>query len=249
MLSAIAAAIPATLVLFFIAEVLRLPDSSPIFLMAYFLSAAIGLPVWTVISDKAGQSASWATAMVLAIAAFVFCLQLGEGDALAYAAVCVVTGFALGADLAMPLAILARLIRDHDATHSGEPSIAGRCMGYWTLVGKLNLAIAAGLALPLLEVLGGMRSDPSASGSLSSLPGIEPGVWASNDPHAGSTNNAGNFLDRLIEQLTSASLPSASPAAAGYDPAVLGLIYAGLPCLLKTVSLLLLLRSRRVHHL
>jgi len=249
MLSAIAAAIPATLVLFFIAEVLRLPDSSPIFLIAYFLSAAIGLPLWTLISDRVGQSASWAIAMLLAIAAFVFCLQLGEGDALAYAAVCVVTGFALGADLAMPLAILARLIRDHDARHPGEPSIAGRCMGYWTLVGKLNLAIAAGLALPLLEMLGAVRSDPSANGSLSSLPGSEPEVVASKGPDAGSSGNPGNFFDRLIEQLTSATLPSASSAATGYDPAVLALIYAGLPCLLKTVSLLLLLRSRRVHHL
>jgi len=249
MLSAIAAAIPATLVLFFIAEVLRLPDASPLFLIAYFLSAAIGLPLWTMISDRAGQSASWAIAMVLAIAAFVFCLQLGEGDALAYAAVCVVTGFALGADLAMPLAILARLIRNHDARHPGEPSIAGRCMGYWTLVGKLNLAIAAGLALPLLEVLGGVRSDPSESASLPSLPGSEPEVGAPRGPEAGSSSNPGNFLDRLIEQLTSASLPSDSPGVAGYDPVVLGLIYAGLPCLLKTVSLLLLLRSRRVHHL
>lgn len=241
MLSAIAAAIPATLVLFFIAEVLRLPDASPLFLIAYFLSAAIGLPLWTRISDRLGQSASWACAMTLAIAAFVFCLQLGEGDGVAYAAVCVVTGFALGADLAMPLAILARLIRAHDAKHSSAPSIAGRCMGYWTLVGKLNLAIAAGLALPLLELFGGPPSTPASAGLKPSSPGGDAQASLEGDP--------GSLFPRLIEQLSSASLPTASAATGNYDPAVLGLIYAGLPCLLKTASLLFLLRSRQLYKL
>lgn len=240
MLSAIAAAIPATLVLFFIAEVLRMPESSPLFLIAYFLSAAFGLPVWTLVSDRIGQSGSWALAMALAIAAFLFCLQLGEGDGIAYTAVCIVTGFALGADLAMPLAILARLIRHHDDMHPEQASIAGRCMGYWTLVGKLNLAIAAGLALPLLDVLGASASDRTSRGA----PPLQGGSAEQVEPSA-----QGGFLDSLLEQLAGASLPAASSAPGNYDPAVLGLIYAGLPCLLKAASFLLLLRYRHVHHL
>ncbi|NCW99069.1 MAG: MFS transporter, partial [Betaproteobacteria bacterium] len=93
-------------------------------------------------------------------------------------------GLALGGDVAMPWAILARLIQEQQAKMPQAMPIAGRCIGYWTLVGKLNLALAAGIALPLWQWLGA-------------------------------------------------------------DAQSLSWIYAGLPCLLKTLSLLWLLRCRR----
>ena len=46
----------------------------------------------------------------------------------------------------MPAAIAADL-----GERQGQ---AGACFGVWNFVGKLNLALAAGLALPLLALLG-----------------------------------------------------------------------------------------------
>ena len=61
------------------------------------------------------------------------------------------SGAALGADLALPPAILAdRLAR----YAGGGASPAGAWFGWWNLVTKANLALAAGLALPLLGWLG-----------------------------------------------------------------------------------------------
>ena len=57
---------------------------------------------------------------------------------------------ALGADLAVPGALLALLIERHGAQGVHD----GAYLGWWNLATKLNLALAAGLTLPLLQWLG-----------------------------------------------------------------------------------------------
>ena len=60
------------------------------------------------------------------------------------------SGLALGADLAVPGALLNRLI---DASGERQKS-DGAFVGWWHFTTKLNLALAAGLSLPLLDWLG-----------------------------------------------------------------------------------------------
>jgi Na+/melibiose symporter-like transporter len=69
---------------------------------------------------------------------------------MAFAVVCVASGLALGADLALPGALLAGVIQR--AGHSGHAE--GAYFGWWNFATKLNLALAAGLALPLLAAFG-----------------------------------------------------------------------------------------------
>jgi GPH family glycoside/pentoside/hexuronide:cation symporter len=98
--------------------------------------------------------------MLLAIAAFAWAALLGKGDIAAFAAVCVASGVALGADLSLPGALLAGVIRR--AGHHGRGE--GMYFGWWNFATKLNLALAAGVALPLLDLFGyvpGAR-DPQA---------------------------------------------------------------------------------------
>ena len=57
---------------------------------------------------------------------------------------------ALGADLALPGALLAGVIRR--AGHQGRAE--GMYFGWWNFATKLNLALAAGIALPLLGLFG-----------------------------------------------------------------------------------------------
>ena len=60
------------------------------------------------------------------------------------------TGLALGSDLALPAALLATIV--DDAGHGGRRE--GAYFGLWNLATKGNLALAAGLALPLLSLAG-----------------------------------------------------------------------------------------------
>ena len=154
----IAAALPATLFLFFVADVLRGEAASGALLALYFVAGAASLPAWVWLASRRGRVVAWLTAMALSIAAFAGASLLGAGDLWPFAAICVASGLALGADLVLPAAIAADL-----GERQGQ---AGACFGVWNFVAKLNLALAAGLALPLLGALG------YAPGGESGLPAL-----------------------------------------------------------------------------
>ncbi len=150
LLNGVASAVPATLILFFVRDRLQAPDWEPLFLGSYFAAAALSMPAWVRVVARFGLLRSWLAGMGLAIAAFVWAARLGSGDGLAFLAICTVSGLALGADLAIPSAMLAGLIQraGHALRHEGN------YFGWWTCANKLNLALAAGLALPALQAMG-----------------------------------------------------------------------------------------------
>ncbi len=154
----IAAALPATLFLFFVADVLQAPAASGGLLALYFVAGASSLPIWVRLSASFGRTSAWLAAMLLAMLAFAGASLLGPGDLYPFALICLASGLALGADLALPAAIAADL-----GERQGQ---AGACFGVWNFVAKLNLALAAGLALPLLGQLGYV---PGGTGGLPAL--------------------------------------------------------------------------------
>ena len=152
MLNGIASAIPATLILFFVQDRLRLPsESQMVFLGAYFLAAAVSFPIWLRVISHTGLRRAWLLGMGLATAVFIWTLALGEGDQMAFTWVCVLSGLALGADLVVPSTMLNGLLSEHG---SAQHTHAGAYLGWWHVATKLNLALAAGLSLPLLGMLG-----------------------------------------------------------------------------------------------
>jgi GPH family glycoside/pentoside/hexuronide:cation symporter len=150
LVNGIASAVPATLVLFFIRDRLQLAGLEPWFLLGYFLAGALSMPLWVAGVARIGLTRLWLAGMLMAIASFVWAATLGSGDAFGYAIVCMTSGVALGADIALPGAMLAGVIRR--AGHAGQAE--GAYFGWWNFATKLNLAMAAGLALPLLAALG-----------------------------------------------------------------------------------------------
>ena len=146
----IASAVPATLVLFFIRDVLQAPEFEPLFLVLYFAAGGLSIPLWVRLVSRIGLAPTWLVGMALAIFVFVGAAWLGAGDVLAFGVVCALSGVALGADLTMPGALLAGVIQR--AGHTGLAE--GAYFGWWNFATKLNLALAAGLALPLLQAFG-----------------------------------------------------------------------------------------------
>ncbi len=151
-LNGVAASIPATLVLFFVDDVLGRSDLQGFFLALYFVCGALGMPLWVRLSALAGKKRAWLLAMVASVLGFFWAFSLGSGDLIAFAAVCALSGLALGADLALPPSILADVI-DHDP-RGVNIHAQGAYFGLWNLVTKLNLALAAGISLPSLALLG-----------------------------------------------------------------------------------------------
>ena len=164
MLNGVASAIPATLLPFFVADRLQAAQWQPLFLLGYFGAAALGLPLWVRAVGRWGLAPSWRAGMGLSVLAFVGTPWLGAGDGALFAVICVASGLALGADLALPAALLTGVI--HQAGAGGQSE--GRYLGWWTCATKLNLALAAGLALPLLS-WAGYRSGSTDAAALQAL--------------------------------------------------------------------------------
>lgn len=147
----IASAIPAALMLFFAQD--RLLATQPqiaLFLVLYFVSGAVSMPGWLRVVRRFGLERAWLTGMLLAVACFGWAAVLQGGQVAAFAFICVLSGVALGADLAVPGALLALLIERQGAQGRQD----GAYLGWWNLATKLNLALAAGATLPLLQWLG-----------------------------------------------------------------------------------------------
>jgi Na+/melibiose symporter-like transporter len=158
-LNGTASAVPATLVLFFVQDRLQASASvEPAFLATYFLCAALSIPLWVRVVGRLGLARTWLLGMALAVLVFVWAATLGTGDIWPFLIVCALSGVALGTDLTLPSALLAGLIGQLGERGQRE----GAYFGWWSFAAKLNLALAAGLALPLLAWFGyvpGARDD------------------------------------------------------------------------------------------
>lgn len=166
-LNGIATGLPATLFLLYVEHALARPDLASPLLVLYFLCGIAGVPFWLALSRRIGKHRAWIAAIVLACATFVWVPLLAPGMVLWFGLICVITGFALGADLVLPPSMQADVV-DVDTLHSGRPR-TGLYFAFWGLATKLALAAAVGIAFPLLDLAGFAPGTGAASGT---------GVWA-----------------------------------------------------------------------
>ncbi|MEO0830785.1 MAG: MFS transporter, partial [Pseudomonadota bacterium] len=146
-INAMPAAASSTLFLFFVESRLEAPGWEGPLLVLFFLAAALSAPPWSWLAQVYGTKRILLAAMVLAIVAFGFVLLLEAGDATAFALICIVSGFAVGADLTLMPALFARRL----AVVSPQ---GGQGFGLWAFVQKLTLALSAGILLPILDASG-----------------------------------------------------------------------------------------------
>jgi Na+/melibiose symporter-like transporter len=155
-------AITSTLFLFFVEDRLNLPGKAGPLLILFFLSAGLSLPIWTRISHRVGPKGTLLIAMPLAIVGFVGAAFLAPGNLARFAAVCIMSGAALGADMVILPAMFSVALNRAGL----EPSLA---FGIWSFAGKLGLALAAFLVLPLLERSGFTPGAPNSANALTTL--------------------------------------------------------------------------------
>ncbi len=136
-------------------------------IFAYFLCGVLAIPFWVRLSRRYGKHRVWSAAMLLACGAFIWVPLLGPGDILAFGVICVLTGMALGADLALPPALQADVV-DLDTLNTGQRR-AGLFFALWSMATKLALACAVGIAFPALELFGFDPAGGNDAGALMAL--------------------------------------------------------------------------------
>lgn len=152
-LNGLANGLPAALFPLYLAHGLRVGEElQGALIFGYFVSGVAAIPFWLRLSRRLGKHRAWCAAMLLCCAAFVVVPFIAPGDWPVFLAVCVVTGAALGADLALPPAMQADLV-DYDAWKFGRPR-AGILFALWSMASKLALAASVGIAFPVLDLLG-----------------------------------------------------------------------------------------------
>jgi len=152
-INGVANGIPAVLFPLYITSVLGLEaDQRPIFILIYFVAACCALPLWLKLSQTYEKILLWQIAMSIALVAFIPAAWLGPGDAYLFAIICIITGAALGADLALPHAIQAE-VTDWDRFRFRRRQTS-LLFALWNAATKLALAFAALIALGLLELSG-----------------------------------------------------------------------------------------------
>lgn len=144
MVNATPLAVTSTLFLFFVESRLGAPGWEGPLLVLFFLAAAVSSPGWGALARRVGEKTTLLIAMVLAVAAFGVTFTFGQGDVVAFAVICVLSGATIGADLTLLPAMFARRL-------SVIAPQGGQGFGLWALMNKLTLAIAAATILPLLE--------------------------------------------------------------------------------------------------
>ncbi len=152
LVNGIANGLPATLFLLFVEHVIARPGWSGPLLLAYFGAGVVTLPFWLIASRYVDKHRTWVVAMVFAALVFLLVPLLGEGDVWWFLAIAILTGATLGADLTLPASMQADVV-DHDTTTSGRQR-AGLYFALWSVATKAALAIAVGVAFPLLELAG-----------------------------------------------------------------------------------------------
>jgi len=110
--------------------------------------------------------------MLLAMAVFAWAATLGAGDLRSFALICVLSGAALGADLALPAAMLADLL----ARERSAGPRAGAWFGLGVLLGSASLVRGTAVfLLPAFVTVGVARRAPRrglARGTLAAVAGM-----------------------------------------------------------------------------
>ncbi len=174
----VANALPVTLMFFFVRSVLEAPEWTPVILALYFAAAICGTPIWLFFANRLGKHRSWCIALVVAAGTLAFVPFLGPGDVYWFLAIALIVGLTLGADMAMPAAMLADVV-DQDILETGRQR-TGIYFAVWAMAAKLAAAAAVGFSFPILDRVGfvpEMYNEAGALLVLSLLFGLCPVVF------------------------------------------------------------------------
>ncbi len=168
-LSAIAGAVPAVLIIYVSVYIIGTPEwwaeaipgwlpTWSYYLLVYFTSGVISLPLWSWMAGRFGKRTTWGVAIALATVTSAACAALDEGRVLYFTVLLVFGGASFGNYLSLPASIVADLI-DYDEVVTGRRREASY-FAIWAFATKFGNAFTGFAALQVLEAVGYVPGQP-----------------------------------------------------------------------------------------
>lgn len=145
-----------------------------ILLIANFLGAFLGVPLWLKISYRIGKHRAVAVAAIVACVALVMTLVLPPGRFGLFALLFLISGVTFGAAPFLNRSILADVV-DLDQATNGEQR-TGFFFALMTMTNKLGYALPVGILFPVLGWIGFNPSGGNDQAALNWLAGLYVGV-------------------------------------------------------------------------
>jgi GPH family glycoside/pentoside/hexuronide:cation symporter len=151
----ITAAIPATLLPFFIGYVVR-PDNEALWttlgITGHFLGAFVSIPLWVTLSRRIEKKPAWLAAIGVGALSLGGTFWIGEGDVALGLTLFTAAGFSFGGQILLTPSIQADVI-DYDELHTGHRREA-QYGALWALLPKLVAIPGAAVPLAVLGTFG-----------------------------------------------------------------------------------------------
>ena len=155
MVGSIAGAIPATMMPFFNAYVIRPHDptaSLSLLLAGYFGFGFVSLPMWVAFARRVGKLNAWLTSFFLGISGGALMFLLGPGDLKALFVLICWAGIGFGAGLFLTPSMQADVI-DYDELYTGKRREA-QYTAFWSMLPKFIAIPSAAIPIAILASLG-----------------------------------------------------------------------------------------------
>jgi len=161
--SSIGAAVPAVLIIYVSVYIIGTPDwwvelipgwmpTWSYYLLVYFTSAIVCLPMWNRTAHRIGKRNTWGVAIVMSTLTSASCWWLDAGSVGYFTIILVFGGSAFGNFLAIPPSMVADVI-DWDEVETGKRR-EGNYFAIWAFTTKFGAAVTGFVALQVLEYVG-----------------------------------------------------------------------------------------------
>ncbi|NCA28497.1 MAG: MFS transporter [Proteobacteria bacterium] len=146
LINSLAVSMPASVIPFYVTDVLKVPEKIGAFLVIYFLSAGLFVVFWKKLIDKIGKIKAWLISIFGSIITFIFAYFIDSANYQFFYLVCFFSGVFLGADLIMPPSLISEVIHK-------KPDKITSFMAFWSMINKGGLMLASFISLMVLSLV------------------------------------------------------------------------------------------------
>ncbi|MHA7772357.1 MFS transporter [Roseibium sp. M-1] len=153
----------AGLAVLYITHVLAAPALVAPLILLLFVSTALFIPLWVLLSRRFGKKTTWIVSIVFCAAALGSAFVLGPGSVPGAVALFVLVGAVFGCDAIMPTSMLADIVYEEET--SGSP-LAGLFLAFKNAASKLTFIVPMAIAFPALDLVDFQREGANGSSQL-----------------------------------------------------------------------------------